>query len=548
MNVKLKIPYLLLTITMIVVLSCSDGANSRYDLVVYGGTSAGVVAAVQGARMGASVALIEPGEYLGGMSSGGLGQTDKGHEQTIGGLSRRFYHTVGKLYGKQIAWKFEPHKAKQAFEMMVAEAGPGNIEVFRGEKLLLDPDSGVVKEGDRIRRIVMESGRRFSGESFIDATYEGDLMAMSGVSYVIGRESRDTYGESLAGVLDPGEGEFYQPKQFFPKDMSPYVVPGDPSSGLLPGIQDTMLPPPGTGDKKTQAYNFRVCLTSDPENRIPIEKPGDYDSMRYELLARWIQAWPDIELRWHHGNHGIFIISPMPNNKTDINDGCPASTDYIGANWDYPEAGHEERERIVQDHESYTKGLLWFVQNDPRVPEHIREEFGKYGYPKDEYVDNGHFSHQLYIREARRMVGPYVMTQQDCRRDHTKPDPVGLGSYGVDSHHVQRVLLDGRVVNEGNFLAKHMSYEIPYRSIIPKAGECANLLVPVCLSSSHIAFGSIRMEPVFMILGQSAATAALMAQRQEVSVQELAYEDLRERLLADGQVLDLEQPRARKRQ
>ncbi len=511
----------------------------RYDLVVYGGTSAGVTAAVQGARMGAKVALIEPGIHLGGLSAGGLGRTDYGHEQTIGGLSREFYRTVGTLYGKTIAWDFEPHVAEQAFGLMIERAGPGSIEVVFGERLALDRETGVDKDGARIKEIVMESGRRFPGRSFIDATYEGDLMAVAGVSYHVGRESRDTYGESLAGVLEPGEGEFRQPKQFFPPEVNPYIVPGDPTSGLLPGIQDTVLAPPGSGDDKIQAYNFRVCLTSEPSNRIPLEKPADYDPLLYELLARWIQAWPDIALVWRGDNHGIFIISSMPNNKTDINDGCPANTDYIGANWDYPEGDYETRERIVREHASYTKGLLWFVQNDPRVPERIRAEFGRYGYPKDEYPDNGHFSHQIYIREARRMTGPYVMTQQDCRRERLKDDPVGLGSYGVDSHHVQRVAISGRVINEGNFLAGHISYEIPYRSITPKSGECDNLLVPVCMSSSHIAFGSLRMEPVFMILGQSAATAAIMAAGQGVAVQELDYHELRERLLADGQRLDL---------
>ena len=400
-------------------LSCSNN-KKEYDIVIYGGTSAGVIAAIQAARMGAKAVLIEPGAHLGGLTSGGLGQTDIGHAETIGGLAREFYRTVGTFYGDSIAWKFEPHVAEKAFQQLIDEAGPGSIDLVFGERIKLDTTNGLLKKGKWIETIVMESGRHFGGKSFVDATYEGDLMAMAGVSYRIGRESRREYGESLAGVLDPGKGKFRQPKQFFPKEVSPYRVPKEPSSGLLPGIQDTVLAPPGSGDRKTQAYNFRVCLTSNPDNRIPIEKPEGYDPLRYELLARLIQAWPDIELDWHGNNHGIFMVRPMPNDKTDINDGCPASTDYIGENWEYPEGDYQTREQIINDLESYTKGLLWFVQNDPRVPAEIREEFGKYGYPMDEYQDNGHFSHQAYIRESRRMVGEYVMTQKDCRQERGK--------------------------------------------------------------------------------------------------------------------------------
>jgi FAD-dependent oxidoreductase family protein len=532
--------FLLISVCVLcsLIIECTS-PEKYYDIVIYGGTSSGVIAAVQAARMGKTVALVEPGRHLGGLTSGGLGRTDYGHQETIGGLARTFYEKAGRYYQQEIAWDFEPHVAEKVFNDMVREAGPGKLEVILEQRLLFDARRGVQRKGAGIEAIVTESGRRFGGRVFIDATYEGDLMALAGVSYHLGREARDTYGETLAGVLEPGKGSYFQPKQFFPPEVDPFLIPGEPGSGLLPGIQGAGLDKPGAGDRKIQAYNFRVCLTTDPDNRIPFTEPAGYEPLRYELLARWIAAVPNLQLRSKGKNKGILKIDSMPNQKTDINDGCPASTDYIGANWEYPEGDYETRDSIIQQHVDYTKGLLWFLASDPRVPGHIRFEMQKYGYPKDEYIDNGHFSHQLYIREARRMAGGYVMIQQDCQENRRKKDSIGLGSYGVDSHHLQRVVLDGRVVNEGNFLASHISYEIPYRSITPLPGECENLLVPVCLSSSHIAFGSIRMEPVFMILGQSAATAACLAIKSGVSVQNVDYAALRSRLATDNQVLRL---------
>ncbi len=515
-------------------------AEPQYDLVVYGGTPAGVVAAVQAARMNKSVILIEPGKHLGGLASGGLGATDAGHAETIGGLSREFFIEVGKRYRMPVGWIFEPHVAEEVFEQLIKDAKPKKIKVIFGRRLILDKSKGVIKNNETIQTIVMENGDRFSGKIFIDATYEGDLMAMAGVSCHVGREPRDKYNEELAGVLKPGEGKYIQPKQFFPKSVSPYIDPNDPNSDLLPGIQDVPLGTPGAGDKKIQAYNFRICLTKDPDNMIPITEPENYDPMHYELLARLIAAVDNMTFIKRGNKHAFLGIKRMPNNKTDINDGGVFSTDYIGMNWDYPEAGYERRRQIFQQHLDFTKGLLWFIASDPRVPARIRQKMQNYGYPKDEYQDNDHFTHQLYIREARRMIGQYVMTQNDCWYNRRKEDVIGIGSYGVDSHHVQRVVVDGQIVNEGNFLCPHKSYEIPYRSITPKPEECTNLLVPVCVSSSHVAFGSIRMEPVFMILGQSAATAACIAIDDQVSVQEIEYSKLRRRLLTDRQVLSFD--------
>ncbi|QNN24934.1 FAD-dependent oxidoreductase [Planctomycetales bacterium ZRK34] len=530
--------------TCVLILAAGSTTQAAsYDVVIYAGTPGGIAAAIQTARMGRSVVLIEPGKHLGGLSSGGLGHTDKGKAETIGGISREFYQRVGKHYGRKIAWQFEPHVAEQTFNDMIAEAGPGKITIVLGQRLDRS-GKGLRMANGRITAMVTESGDVYEGRVFIDASYEGDLMAEAGVTYHVGRESRDEYGEPLAGVLEPGKGKYRQPKVFFGEGVDPYVKPGDPSSGLLAGIQDVPLGEIGSGDKKIQAYNFRICLTTDPANRIDLTEPKNYDPARYELLARFIAAQPAVRLTKNGKGWRLLTITPMPNHKTDINDGCPFSTDYIGANWDYPEGDYATRQRIFDDHVDFTKGLLWFLASDPRVPEHVRTEMKRYGYPRDEYVDSDHFSTQMYIREARRMIGPYVMIQSDCDgsvKQRSKPDPVGIGSYGVDSHHIQRVVYNGQVVNEGNFLAHHSPYQIPYRSIIPKKDQCTNLLVPVCVSSSHIAFGSIRMEPVYMILGQSAGTAAVMAiEAGDAALQDVPYPALRKRLEANGQVLEFQ--------
>ncbi|MEX2577776.1 MAG: FAD-dependent oxidoreductase [Verrucomicrobiales bacterium] len=520
----------------------ADSPVHEADVVVYGDTPAAIVAAIQVKGMGKSVILVAPKKQLGAMASGGLGKTDKGKEGTIGGMSREFFERVGKHYGKDIGWDFEPKVATAVYEEMLADAGLDDTAVRRGRRL--DLTDGVTKNGSRIQEIRCESGERFRARVFLDCTYEGDLMALAGVAYHVGREPRSQYGEKLAGVLEPGSEDYRQPKQFFEEGVDPHIEPGDPSSGLLPGIQGEGLAEPGTGDAKVQAYNFRLCLTTDPGNRIPFTKPNNYDPARYELLARHIQARVKgglpvtLSERVAEGST-LLKVDRMPNNKTDINDGSPASLDYIGANWDYPEGNYAVRERIWREHVDYTKGLIWFIGNDPRVPADVRSEMMAYGWPRDEYVDTDHFSHQLYVREARRMVGRYVMRQQDCEETRTKDDSIGMGSYGVDSHHIQRVVVDGRIVNEGNFLARPTAYEIPYASLVPKSDECTNLLVPVCLSASHVAFGSLRMEPVWMILGQTAATAAAQAIDADETVQKIDYGTLRERLLADGQRLKL---------
>ncbi len=505
--------------------SIGDKGNVRsFDIVVYGGTSGGVAAAVQGCRMGKRVVLIESGRHLGGLSSGGLGSTDIGNKDAIGGLSREFYRRLYREYHGDMTdaqWRFEPGVAEKVFNDMVRKA---TVSVVLGEQLKLK--QGVKKCDNRITEIEMESGAVFRGRMFIDATYEGDLMACANVSYTIGREANAVYGETLNGVQTKNAVHHQ-----FIKPVDPYIVPGQPSSGLLPGINSGSPGEEGNGDKKIQGYCFRLCATNVPDNRRSWPKPEHYDEAQYELLLRNFEAG-DLRKPWR--------AVEMPNDKTDSNNRFAVSTDYIGMNYDYPDGDYRIREQIIKQHEAYQKGLMWTLSNHPRVPEEVREYFGSWGLAKDEFVDNGNWPHQLYIREARRMVSDYVATQHDCQGRTKASDSVGLAAYTMDSHHVQRYVdKDGFVRNEGDVQVRGFDpYPISYRTIVPKRSECENLLVPVCLSSSHIAFGSIRMEPVFMILGQSAATAAVCAIDGQSSVQEVNYEQLKTRLLADKQIIE----------
>jgi hypothetical protein len=537
--VKIRIASLFLSAAFA---TLASGAESNYDLVVYGGSSAGVAAAVQSARMGKSVIVIEQGDHLGGLTSGGLGQTDTGNKSVIGGVAREFYQEVKKFYDHPSAWKFErpeeytryrpkddamwtfgPRVAEDIFEKMLYLK---NIPVVKRQRL--NRESGVKMDGQHIVSIAMESGEVYRGKMFIDATYEGDLMAAAGVSYTVGRESNSAYDETLNGVQTRRNVKNHR----FIVNVDPYVRPGDPGSGLLPGIHGEGPGEEGSADHRVQAYCFRMCMSNDPRNRVPFPKPEGYDELRYELLLRNLEAGdPNVPM----------APSMMPNRKTDTNNNRAFSTDNIGMNYDYPEASHEERERIIAEHEVYQKGLMWTLANHPRVPKAIRDHMKQWGLAADEFLDNDNWPHQLYIREARRMVSDYVATEHDCRRSRIVKDPVGIGSYNMDSHNVQRyVTKDGFAQDEGDVqVSPGGPYLIGYRSIVPKRGEAENLFVPVCLSASHAAYGSIRMEPVFMILGQSAATAAAMAIDRGIAVQDVKYPNLKERLLADGQVLDL---------
>ena len=522
-----------------------------YDVVVYGGTSAAVTAAVQAKRMGKTAIIVCPDKHLGGLSSGGLGWTDTGNKAVIGGLAREFYHRVWQHYNQPQAWKwqkresygdkgqgtpaidgeqrtmwiFEPHVAEAAFEDLIRE---DEIPVHRDE--WLDRAGGVKKEGSRITSITMLSGKTYTGRMFIDATYEGDLMAIADVEYHVGREASSKYNEEWNGVQT---GVLHHGHHFgaVKEKISPYVIPGDPTSGVLPRISPDPPGEYGAGDDKVQAYCFRMCLTNHAENRVPFPKPAGYDPAQYELLVRIFAAgWRETFNKF----------DPIPNYKTDTNNHGPMSTDNIGYNYDYPEASYERRREIIQEHETYQKGWLYFIANDPRVPKDVQDKMREWGLAKDEFQDNGNWPHQLYVREARRMIGEFVLTENELLKKRPTPDSIGMGSYTMDSHNVQRYITpEGYVQNEGDIgVSTRGPYQIAYGSIVPKKGQCDNLLVPVCLSSSHIAFGSIRMEPVFMILGHSAAAAAVIAIDGQSSVQEVAYAKLREQLLKDGQVLE----------
>ena len=524
-------------------------AEKPYDIVVYGGTSGGIIAAIQATKLKHSVVLVSPTSYLGGLTTSALGLTDLGSDKILGGLSRDFYTRVYQHYTKPEAWKwekrekfsnkgqgvpalnpktqlasmFEPSVTTAIFNEMLKEHG---VSVVIGR---LDLKNGVIMDGKRIQKIRTEDGHEFAGKMFIDASYEGDLLPGAGVSFTVGRESNATYNETINGIQTKRAK-----KNQLPDGIDPYIKPGDPSSGLLPGVNPDAGGADGGGDHRLQAYCFRMCLTDVPENRVTIEKPEGYDEANYEILFRAIEA----------GQKSRFTkFSMMPNRKTDSNNDSGISNNLVGGNygkdWNWTTLNHDERIALAKKHEHWQRGLLWTLQNHPRVPETIRAQFSKWGLPKDEFADNGHWPHQIYVREARRMVSDFVMTEHHCRRKLPVSDPVALGAYAMDSHHVQRQVKNGMLKNEGD-VQVHTGgiYGISYRSIVPKKGECENLLVPWALSASHMAFGSIRMEPVFMILSQSAVTAAALALEQGTSTQQVPYEKLKIHLERDGQVLE----------
>ena len=535
-----------LIISAVIVLvagACASDSESNhvYDLVIYGNNSAGIIAGIQAQRDGLDVIVVGPDEHLGGLTAGGLGWTDSGDKNAIGGLSREFYQKVKKHYDQQEAWRFqepeeysrydksqdamwvfEPHVAEKTFEELVVEEG---ITVERNK--WLDRDEGVRVVNNAISSVTMTDGSEYYGKVFMDATYEGDLLAAAGVSFTTGRESNSVYEESLNGIQTKNAVSHQ-----FIHNVSPYVIPDDPGSGLLPRIHGEHPGKDGSGDKRIQAYNFRMCLTTVEENQVPFPKPANYDPLQYELLGRYLDTgWRGI---WNK-------FDPAPNWKTDTNNHGAFSTDNIGMNYEYPEASYKRRKEIIQEHANYQKGLMWFLSNDPRVPDDVRERMGEWGLAADEFVDNDHWPHQIYVREARRMVSDFVMTENHLRRNIETPKSIGMGSYNMDSHNVQRYVDSlGFARNEGDIQVNPGGpYQISYESIVPRKDEITNLLVPVCLSSSHIAYGSIRMEPVFMILGQSASIAAKLSIDNEVPVQDVDYAVLSRKLMEVGQVLEL---------
>ncbi|MBV9865821.1 MAG: FAD-dependent oxidoreductase [Abitibacteriaceae bacterium] len=486
------------------------------DVCIYGASACGVIAAIQLRNLGKEVVVVEPGDHLGGLTSGGLSFTDIGNKAAIGGLSREFYRRVGQHYGEEEEWRFEPHVAEQVFKEWVEQS---DILVLYRNFL-----QHVEKTGNRITQIQTRGGATIKAKIFIDASYEGDLMAQAGITYRQGRESNYEYGETLNGMQIRDKHQFD-----FPVD--PFVIEGDSDSGLLPTVKPTPPGAPGQGDMSVQAYNFRLCLSRNADTKMPFPKPENYDPKQYELLARYLKTgWGDqIFAGW-----GMLV-----NDKADLNNSGAVSSDYIGMNHYYPTASYSQREQIFQEHLSYQQGWLWFLANDPSVPERIRNRVNNWGLARDEFTETGGWPHQLYIREARRIVSPYVMTEHNVRGQQVADDPIGLAAYTMDSHNCNRFLLNGRVWNEGDVqVGGFPPYPISYRCITPKQNECENLLVPVCLGSTHIAYGSIRMEPVFMILGQSAGLAASLSIDHNTPVQALPYPELRHALEETHQILE----------
>lgn len=483
------------------------------DLCIYGGTSGGIAAAVAARRQGLSVVVLEQSLHVGGMTSGGLSLTDIGNKQAIGGVSREFYRRVGACYGVPEHWRFEPKVADRVFHDWIREE---KIEVHTASFL-----ARVELKGNRIARLWTENGIEVSAQMFMDCSYEGDLMAAAKVSFTVGRESNSQYGETLNGAQVRNKHQFHF-------KVDPYLKEGDRASGLLPGIEP-QEPVIGQGDHRLQAYNFRLCLCKNPANQIPFTKPAGYDRSRYEILARYCRAGYVPEFN---------KFDPLVHDKVDMNNHGAFSTDYIGYNHEFPAASYPMRELLFQAHVEHVRGLLWFWKQDPAVDRQFQEPFQKWGWAADEFVDCGGFSRALYVREARRLVGDVVMTEHHCTGAKTETDAVGLAAYTMDSHNCQRYAKDGRIWNEGDVqVHSGPPYPISYRALVPKKGECENLFVPFCLSATHIAFGSIRMEPVFMILAESCVHAAKLAIRKGQSVQAVDYALLRDELLMAGQIL-----------
>jgi hypothetical protein len=509
---------------MLTVVGGCTAETKEFDFAVYGATAGGVATAISASRQGLRVVLIEPSHHIGGMVTGGLSHTDKGNDSVIGGISREFFEKVGAKYGEPLEWNFEPHVADQVFHEMLSQAKVTLVVDSR-----LREKRGVIKRQGRIVSITLEDGTIVRAKVFADCTYEGDLMAEAGVPFTWGRESTAQYGESLAGVRGR-----QRPDHHFNVRVSPYTASGS----LLPLVQPGPKGSIGTGDKKVQAYSYRLCLTDQASNQIPLPKPDGYDPKEYELLERLVQAITKEE--GHPPTmKQMVIMSPLKGNKFDINSLGAVSTDDIGGSWDYPTAGYARRAAIWRDHYSYVAGFMYFLAHDPNVPPSLQTEINRYGLAKDEFTDAQGWPWQLYIRESRRMLGEYVVTQKDIQTDLGKEDSIGMGSYQSDSHNVERIpTADGAVENEGEMYTPTKPYEIPYRLILPRRQDgLTNLLVPVCFSASHVAYSTLRMEPQYMIIGQAAGVAAAVVVQKKVNVYDVPIKELQSRLLAGKAIL-----------
>ncbi|MFO1485626.1 MAG: FAD-dependent oxidoreductase [Verrucomicrobiaceae bacterium] len=507
-------------------------AATQADVIVYGATPGGFCAAIAAAREGASVVLLEPTAHVGGVNTGGLCFSDSNQtvRSTVMGLFDEWHARVEKDYQQrgvklpyQVSvkdhthWTYEPHVAAKITQEMLDEAG---VKVLTKRVL-----KSVAKSGAHITQITTSDGE-FTAKVFIDGTYEGDLMAASGVSWAIGREGRKAFGEPLAG------------KQYPKAKMA--ISGLDAAGKPLPLITTMDAGPEAEGDKNVMVYSFRLCVTKDAANRVPFPKPANYDPERFEAVRRYFAQEKRPILPWD--------LYPLPGNKFDANNGIGKqfSMGLVGACNGWSEADEAGRAKIWEAHKQYTLEFYHFLTTDAAVPEHIREEMSELGLCHDEFADYDHWSPQLYVREGRRMIGEYIISQKDIMDEPKKDDPIVVSSFPIDSHDCQRVGTGEFVVDEGTIMPQRMAgrkhgypYHIPYRAITPKASECTNLLVPVALSCTHVGISSIRVEPTWMILGQSAGIAAALSAKQNLAVQKLPYPALRERLLAQKQVLDL---------
>lgn len=502
------------------------------DLVIYGATASGVMAAIAARQEGVTVALLDPGRHAGGMVTGGLGKTDIGHRELLGGLAREFFERIGKHYGKQMDWFFEPHVAEGILTDWLKQSG---VQVFFEQPL-----ASVRKQGSSIVRLKTTAGAEFAAKVFMDCGYEGDLMKAAGVSYTVGREGQNRYAESLAGRREMLPGHHQAVAAVSALDdqgkLLPYVVP------------QADLRPIGASDGKFQSYGFRLCLTDDPTNRIAVAKPDHYDPSRYGLVRNYLKAGQG---KLTLGN--FLCLSRLPNRKTDINACGFVSTVPLGAGWEYPEASPERRKEIWNEHLTWAQGFIYFLQNDPSVPDTIRQALGAWGLPQDEFADTGHWSRQLYIREGRRMLGEYIVTQQDLQQHRRKYDSIAMAGYNIDVREVQWVACEisrfpvvrQEVLQEGYLSYPVEPWEIPYRSLLPRQEECDNLLVPVCASMSTIAYASYRMEPQYMMTGQSAGIAAALAIRNSHKVHLIDLNLLQKRLRETGQIVSAADHQAR---
>ncbi|WP_058186425.1 FAD-dependent oxidoreductase [Terracidiphilus gabretensis] len=530
-----RLPIVLSIHALLISALVAQPARHQADVVVYGGTASGVMAAYSAAQDGMHVILLEPGKHLGGMVTGGLSATDLGHFQIIGGYTRGFYMEAASHYGvheltTQDAWLSEPHVDEAIF---CAWLNSSHVQVFFQQRLR--ERNGVMKREKKITQITTEDGQAWHAKVFVDCSYEGDLMAQAGVSYVVGRESTNAFQENLAGV-----------RTDTPKHQFQWLTPAyDTSHHLWPYVDSGPLEPEGTGDKKVQSYNLRLILTNDPANKLPWAKPEGYNPANFTLLGYYLSHFQE-----HAGRAPKVqdIMNPVliPNHKADFNNNGAFSTDYIGKSWTYPDASYAERQRIWKEHLLYVQSFVYFIATDPQVPASLRAEMNTWGLSKDEFADTDQWPNQLYIREGRRMMGEYVIKQSDLQTERTKPDSIGMGSFNSDSHNIQRVAMpDGTVRNEGDVQVPVEPYEIPFRTILPKRDQVENLLVPVCLSASHVAYSSVRMEPQYMIIGQAAGSAAAIAIRANEPVQNVDVPQLQEKLRQHKAILHLDQQASR---